>query len=90
MSHAHKHVAPTISAKRWQYLKGLGLGPGRMLHKSAEVAMIPHPTNPMIPPTPWIQKPGETYNVGRNKAKRERRLVQSISRAVEVAQRAMA
>jgi len=72
MSHS-KRVAPSLTPARWQYLKGLGLGSGRMIHQSAAVAMIPHPTNPMIPPTPWIEKPGHTFNVGRNKAKRERR-----------------
>lgn len=71
MSHS-KHVAPSITPKRWQYLKGLGLGPGKMIHQSAAVAMIPHP-NPMIPPTPWVQRPGITYDVGRNAAKRDRR-----------------
>lgn len=35
--------------------------------------MVPNPIDPMMPLIPWVQKPGITYNVGRNKAKRERR-----------------
>ena len=73
MSHAYKHVAPPIPKARWQYLKGLGLGPGKMIHTSAAVAMIPHPFNPMMPSTPWIEKPGRTLNTGRNAMKRARK-----------------
>lgn len=54
---------------------GLSLGQffrsrSRMTHKSCDVAMLPHP-DPMQPSLPWIERPGHTYNVGRNKAKRE-------------------
>ncbi len=69
-----KHVAPKISAERWAYLKSIGVGRGKLIHESAAVAMIPHPTNPMLPSTPWIEKPGHTYDIGRNKAKRAARV----------------
>ena len=44
---------------------------GALIHKSADVAMLPEPTNPTGPRvTPWIERPGHTLNLGRNKAKR--------------------
>lgn len=43
------------------------------LHISCEARMVLNPIDPMLPPLPWIQKPGVTYDIGRNKAKRERR-----------------
>lgn len=47
---------------------------GTYLHVSAAVAMLPDPANPNGPRViPWIQKPGQTYNVGRNAMKRASR-----------------
>lgn len=62
-----------MNAARWNYLKALTPPAPRYLHTSAAVAMLPHPTDPLMPPIPWTQRPGVTYNVGRNKAKRESR-----------------
>ena len=61
-----------MTRERWAYLKTLRPGRGEYLHVSAAVRMIPQ-KNPMLPWIPWTQKPGITYDVGRNKAKRERR-----------------
>lgn len=47
---------------------------GVLIHESAAVSMIPHPMNPMgARVVPWIEKPGHTYNVGRNVDKRRLR-----------------
>lgn len=45
-----------------------------MFHTSAKVAMVPNPDGPLLPAIPRVQKPGVTYNVGRNKTKRERKV----------------
>lgn len=63
-----------MSPARWQYLKALRPHPSRLIHQSAAVAMIPNPIDPLAPPLPWIEKPGHTYSVGRNAAKRARRI----------------
>jgi hypothetical protein len=46
---------------RWDYIKALK-PQQRYFHVSAKVAMIPHPTNPLLPAVPWVQKPGKTYS----------------------------
>jgi hypothetical protein len=45
----------------------------RYLHVSCEAYMTPNPLGANLPTIPYIQRPGVTYNVGRNKAKREMR-----------------
>lgn len=67
------HVSSTgMSAKRWKYLKELKAINPTYKHVSAEVSMIPNPLGKMLDPIPMISRPGKTYNVGRNKAKREK------------------
>ena len=58
-----------MNTDRWNYLKALSPPAPRYLHVSCDAAMIP---NPLIPgmKMPWVERPGKTYNVGRNKAKR--------------------
>ena len=47
---------------------------GLMIHQSCAVAMLPAPNNPTGPRViPWVERPGHTLNLGRNKAKRELR-----------------
>jgi hypothetical protein len=48
------------------------------LHVSAEARMVPHPLSANAPWIPWIQKPGRTYDIGRNAAKRARRAKQGV------------
>jgi len=67
-----------MTPNRWKYIKALQPSAGRMVHVSAEARMIDVPIDLKDPegPTkriPWIQKPGNTFNEGRNKAKREAR-----------------
>lgn len=46
----------------------------RLVHKSCDAGMLPHPNNPSGPAiVPWVGR-GETYNVGANAAKREFRV----------------
>lgn len=45
----------------------------RYFHISCKAGMRPDPRGNAFPAIPWVQKPGITYNVGRNEAKRERR-----------------
>jgi hypothetical protein len=44
-----------------------------MVHQSAAAQMIQNPLGAHLPLVPYIQRHGITSNVGRNKAKRERR-----------------
>jgi hypothetical protein len=44
----------------------------RYLHVSCDAYMTPDPAGQALPMIPYIG-PGTTYNVGRNRAKRERR-----------------
>jgi hypothetical protein len=43
----------------------------RYLHTSCKAYMVPNPESTQLPMIPYTQRPGITYNVGRNKAKRE-------------------
>ncbi len=45
----------------------------RHLHISCNAYMMPNPLGFGHPAIPHIDKPGKTYNIGANKAKRERR-----------------
>jgi hypothetical protein len=62
-----------LTKNRWEYLKALEPTASRYLHVSAHARMIADPRGPMFPLIPWIQRPGMTFNAGRNKAKREKR-----------------
>lgn len=66
-------TTPNLTKARWAHIKALRVGRGDMVHQSAEVAMLPNKGGAHLPRIPWIQRPGITYDVGRNKAKRERR-----------------
>lgn len=62
---------------RWAYLKSLRPGPGRYLHVSAEIvrnplAAIAEANNKLFTGPQYIVGATHTYNVGRNKAKREK------------------
>jgi hypothetical protein len=60
-------------------LKAFCAARGTYLHVSAAARMIPHPLNPTGPNVfPWVQKPGRTYNVGRNTMKRVRRAMHGV------------
>lgn len=61
-----------LSQARWAYLKALKPAAPRMVHQSCEAYMIA-PTGYGMPWTPYVQKPGVTYNVGRNARKRKER-----------------
>lgn len=61
-----------MNPKRWNYLKALTPPAPVMVHKSCDAYMVPDPFNPMGPMRPFVSK-GETYNVGSNKAKAQRR-----------------
>jgi len=71
-----------MNAARWKYLKALTPPAPRYLHTSAAVAMLPQPTDPLMPSIPWTQRPGDTYNVGRNAEKRRRRADAKSARAL--------
>lgn len=69
-----------LTPEEWAKRRGSG-GPlkrtcrerGRMVHLSCEAGMKPHKDDPEGPHiVPWIG-PGYTRNIGRNKAKREKR-----------------
>ncbi len=62
---------------RWLYLKALRPSLGKLLHLSCDAGMIRNPTGNLVP---WIQRPGTSYNIGRNKAKHVRRASRLIQR----------
>lgn len=67
-----------MPAARWAYLKALQSAAPRYLHKSAECGMRLDPVAKALGIdryVPWVQKPGVTYNVGRNAVKRQARLL---------------
>lgn len=74
IEYMNTHVSRTgLSAKRWNYLKNLKSTNPTYKHVSAEVSMVPNPLGKMLNPIPMVTRPGTTYNVGRNKAKREKK-----------------
>lgn len=74
IEYMNTHVSRTgLSAKRWSYLKNLNATNPTYKHVSAEVSMVPNPLGKMLNPIPMVTRPGTTYNVGRNKAKREKK-----------------
>jgi hypothetical protein len=62
-----------LPRKRWEYLKALRPSRGTFVHISCEAQMMPNPINSMGPMIPFVERPGHTLNLGRNKAKREAR-----------------
>lgn len=74
IEYMNTHVSRTgLSAKRWNYLKNLKVTNPTYKHVSAEVSMVPNPLGKMLNPIPMVTRPGTTYNVGRNKAKHEKK-----------------
>lgn len=62
----------------WLAVQSKGVRPN-MIHKSCDTYMVPDPQL-KGPPLPWIQKPGVTFNIGRNAAKRARKAAGRIVR----------
>lgn len=60
-------------SKRIQAMRENKPGAGRYFHISAHVSMRSDPRGATFPKIPTIAKPGKTYNVGRNAAKRAQR-----------------
>lgn len=54
-----RHVPCGMTKKHWLATRSLCVRP-RMFHVSAAVRMIPQ-SSPLLPATPWVQKPGITY-----------------------------
>ena len=61
-----------MTESRWAYLKALRPGFGRYLHVSRGLIPVKG-ADGIVRLTPWPKGQGKTYNVGRNKAKREAR-----------------
>jgi hypothetical protein len=61
-----------LPRSEWERIKALCVVP-RMVHQSCAAGMRGNPLDPNGPWIPWVQKPGITLNLGRNKAKREAR-----------------
>lgn len=79
IEYMNTHVSRTgQTAKRWKYLKEKKATNPSYKHISAEVSMIPNPLGEMFPPIPMVTRPGNTYSVGRNKAKREKKAMRRI------------
>lgn len=68
-----KATTPSLPPARWAYLKALRPSRGEMVHRSVNAFMVANPEGAHLPTVPVIAYPGKTFNVGRNKAKRERR-----------------
>jgi len=69
------HVSRTgMTAKRWDYLKNLSVINPKYVHVSAKASMIKNPLDSALPPIPMVTRPGTTYSIGKNKAKREKKL----------------
>lgn len=72
------HVAVPLPSARWAYLKALKPS-RRYLHISAPIVRNPLAVaaqlqnKVFVGPQFLIQRPGKTYNIGRNRAKREAR-----------------
>jgi hypothetical protein len=70
------HVAVPLPKKRWAYLKALQPSRGRYLHISARICRNPLAAKAELAKKPFygphfVAEKGTTYNIGRNKAKRE-------------------
>ena len=60
-----------LSPSHWRYLKSLPPCTERWFHISAPIIRVTNPVTGVS--TPFAQRPGSTYNVGHNAAKREAR-----------------
>lgn len=69
-----------MTADRWAYLKALRPGFGHYLHVSRGLIPVKG-ADGIVRMTPWPKGQGKTYNVGRNKAKREARAKWAALRA---------
>lgn len=58
-----------LPKERWEYLKSLKVV-GSYTHISCKAGMIDNPLGKEFPKIPYVDRPGNTYNVGRNKEKR--------------------
>ena len=61
-----------MTAERWAYLCMLRPGFGHYLHVSRGLIPVKG-ADGIVRLTPWPKGQGKTYNIGRNKAKREAR-----------------
>ena len=68
-----------MTESRWAYLKALRPGFGHYLHVSRGLIPVKG-ADGIVRLTPWPNGQGKTYNVGRNKAKREARAKLAASR----------
>ena len=64
-----------VNTEQWNRIKALKPTAPQFVHVSCRAAMIeiPGPDGKVVGHQPWIQRPGVTFEPGRNKAKRERR-----------------
>lgn len=69
------HTDYGMTQHRWRYLKALRPEPPRMVHISKHAWMQRSASGVM---SPMVQRHGETYNVGRNAAKREARKLRRV------------
>lgn len=77
------HVPQSITPERWAHLNALKPS-SRYLHVSAPI--VPNPAwliavregKPFVGPRYLVQRPGKTYNVGRNAAKRAKRAAEGV------------
>jgi hypothetical protein len=65
-----------VSKERWEELKPAGVLTSRYLHVSCQARIVNDPDGIHLPRIPWVG-PGTTYNVGRNAAKRARRVARA-------------
>lgn len=65
-----------MTPARWNHIKSLGHGVGKMVHKSCDAGTNENPLDPMLPRVPWVTK-GVTFKPGRNARKRETRNTRS-------------
>lgn len=73
-----RHIATPLPYGRWAYLKSLHPSRGHYLHISAPIIRNPLAVKAELAHEPfqgprWVIGRTSTYNMGRNKAKRERR-----------------
>ena len=69
-----------MTAERWDYIKSMSHGTHRYAHVSCAARMIPDPAGAQLPWIPFVQRPGHTFNKGRNAAKRARRAQRGVSK----------
>ncbi len=72
VSNARKN-RDVMTDARWARIKSLPANTARYFHTSCRAGMRGDPRGIGYPAIPYVEKPGTTYNVGRNMAKRERK-----------------